>query len=97
MQRRAREGFILVAVLGVLALLAGLVGAVSVLVRSAVDSARIVSDDLSLEGLVSVPKSRPDQAGRTDATLHLHCSAASARKVRSVRREMRWRSTLKVL
>lgn len=52
MQRRAREGFILVAVLGVLALLAGLVGAVSVLVRSAVDSARIVSDDLSLEGLV---------------------------------------------
>jgi general secretion pathway protein K len=47
----ARSGFILVAVLGVTALIAALIGAVSLLVRSAVDGVRAGSDDLALAGL----------------------------------------------
>lgn len=49
--RDGRDGFILVAVLGVMALIAALIGAVSLLVRSAVDGAGAGSDDLAFAGL----------------------------------------------
>lgn len=51
MRRDSGAGFILVAVLGVTALIAALIGAVSLLVRSAVDGTRVGSDDLAFAGL----------------------------------------------
>ncbi len=51
MRRDSGAGFILVAVLGVTALIAALIGAVSLLVRSAVDGVRAGSDDLAFAGL----------------------------------------------
>lgn len=48
----ARDGFILVAVLGVMGLLAALAGVTALLVRSAVDGARTGRDDLVLDALV---------------------------------------------
>jgi general secretion pathway protein K len=52
MARRTQDGFVLVSVLGIMALLAALVGAASLLVRSAVDGARTSTDDLTLSALV---------------------------------------------
>ena len=51
MKRESRAGFILVAVLGVMALVAALIGAAALLVRSAVDGARAGGDDLAFAGL----------------------------------------------
>ena len=51
MRRDSGAGFILVAVLGVTALVAALIGAVSLLVRAAVDGARAGGDELALAGL----------------------------------------------
>jgi len=50
--RRAQDGFILISVLGVMALLAALVGALSLTVRPAVERARAGGDDLALQALV---------------------------------------------
>lgn len=50
--RGGRDGFILVAVLGVMALMASLVGGTALLVRAAFDGARANADDLALDGLV---------------------------------------------
>lgn len=47
-----RAGFILVAVLGVMALLASLMGGTTLLVRAAFEGAQAKSDDLALEGLL---------------------------------------------
>ncbi|KQT60136.1 hypothetical protein ASG52_18635 [Methylobacterium sp. Leaf456] len=47
-----RDGFILVAVLGVMALLASLLGGTTVLVRAAFEGVQAKSDDLALDGLV---------------------------------------------
>ena len=52
MTRGTRDGFILIAVLGVMALVAGLVGAASVLVRSSVEGALAASDELALDSTV---------------------------------------------
>lgn len=52
MHRRDREGFILISVLGVMALMAALVGALSMLVRPLVERARVGGDDLALTALV---------------------------------------------
>lgn len=52
MRRQAREGFILISVLGVMALLAALVGALSMMVRPAVERARAGGEDLALTALV---------------------------------------------
>ncbi|WP_342148259.1 type II secretion system protein GspK [Methylorubrum sp. SB2] len=50
--RGPRDGFILVAVLGVMALLASLLGGTTVLVRAAFEGVQAKSDDLALDGLV---------------------------------------------
>ncbi|WP_232631086.1 type II secretion system protein GspK, partial [Methylobacterium sp. Leaf118] len=50
--RHRRAGFILVAVLGVVALLASLMGGSTLLVRAAFEGAQAKSDDLALEGLL---------------------------------------------
>ncbi len=50
--RDGRGGFILVAVLGVMALLASLLGGTTVLVRAAFEGVQAKSDDLALDGLV---------------------------------------------
>lgn len=50
--RGRRDGFILVAVLGVMALLAALVGGSALLVRAAFDGARANADELALDALV---------------------------------------------
>ena len=50
--RDADSGYILVAVLGVMLLVTGLVAAGSVMVRSAVNSTRVIDDDLALAGLI---------------------------------------------
>jgi general secretion pathway protein K len=51
MTRSSRGGFVMVAVLGILVLFAGLLGALTLLVRTGVDSARIVVDDLEADAL----------------------------------------------
>lgn len=51
-ERGRRDGFILVAVLGVMALLASLLGGTTVLVRAAFEGVQAKSDDLALDGLV---------------------------------------------
>ncbi|SFK39639.1 general secretion pathway protein GspK [Methylorubrum salsuginis] len=51
-RRGRRDGFILVAVLGVMALLASLLGGTTVLVRAAFEGVQAKSDDLALDGLV---------------------------------------------
>lgn len=51
MSRPQRGGFVMVAVLGILVLFAGLLGALTLLVRSGVDGARIVVDDLEADAL----------------------------------------------
>lgn len=53
MTRRDDGGFILVAVLGVMVLLASLVGAVALVVRSGLDSARLETDRLIRDGLLT--------------------------------------------
>lgn len=50
--RGRRDGFVLVAVLGVMALLASLLGGTTVLVRAAFEGVQAKSDDLALDGLV---------------------------------------------
>ena len=52
MRRPAHDGFILVSVLGVMALLAGLVGAISMSVRPILERARAGGEDLALTALV---------------------------------------------
>lgn len=47
-----RDGFVLVAVLGVMALMASLLGGTTVLVRAAFEGVQAKSDDLALDGLV---------------------------------------------
>jgi len=47
-----RAGFVLASVLGVLVLFAGLVGAITLLVRSGVDDARLAVDDLEADALL---------------------------------------------
>lgn len=52
MRGRSRDGFILISVLGVMALLAALVGALSMMVRPTVERARAGGDDLALKALI---------------------------------------------
>lgn len=52
MRRGGQDGFILVAVLGVMALMVSLVGGAALLVRSALGGVRATADDLRLDGLI---------------------------------------------
>lgn len=79
MSRCGREGFILVSVLGALIVLAGLVGAVSYLVRTAVTGAAATRDELTIDALT---RSGVEIAGYELFSLRRPASLVNAQQIR---------------
>lgn len=79
MTRRGRDGFILISVLGALIVLAGLVGAVSYLVRTAVVGAAAVKQDLTADALT---RSGIELAGYELFMLRRPAASVNAQRIR---------------
>ncbi|MET0314575.1 MAG: hypothetical protein ABW275_09295 [Hansschlegelia sp.] len=79
MSRDGREGFILVSVLGAMIVLAGLVGAVSYLVRTAVTGAAATRDELTIDALT---RSGVEIAGYELFSLRRPAAAVNAQQIR---------------
>jgi general secretion pathway protein K len=77
--RSARDGFILIAVLSVMALFAAMVGAISLLVRSSVEAARLERDTLAVDALV---RAGVELAAYQLFALRLPVESVDARQIR---------------
>ena len=77
--RATRDGYILVAVLAVMLLLAGLVAAGSVMVRSALGGARLADDDTAMNDLLG---SGLEITGYELGVLRLPAKSVSGRKIK---------------